>query len=349
LPELRKDPIVERWCIIAAERGKRPHDFAGDGEAHFTPEGKDNCPFCYGRENQTPPEITAYGRPPGAEPNTPGWTVRIVPNKFPALQIEGEFKRTSDGVYDRMNGIGAHEIIIETPYHYRTIDKMDIGAVAGMLRAFRDRMVDLEGDGRFKYIQVFKNFGVAAGASLEHPHCQLIATPVVPKRITEELRGALKYYEFKGRCVFCDVVRQEMEDKTRVVFDDGYFISIVPFASRFPFEIHILPKKHDASFINITEEEVYHFSVHLKMMVGKINRALGEPPYNFMLHTAPCRQGELDHYHWHLELIPKLAKVAGFEWGTGFYINPTVPEQAAEDLREISFDVDEAEVEVEAT
>ncbi|UCE26204.1 MAG: galactose-1-phosphate uridylyltransferase [Candidatus Coatesbacteria bacterium] len=347
MPELRKDPVVERWCIIAAGRGKRPSDFVGEREPHFTPEGEKSCPFCYGREDRTPPELAAYGRPPDAGPNTPGWTVRVVPNKFPALQRDGEFIRTSDGVYDRMSGIGAHEIIVETPDHYRTLDNMDVSAVAGMLRAFSDRMLDLENDDRFKYVQVFKNFGVAAGASLEHPHCQLIATPVVPKRIIEELKGALEYHEFKERCVFCDVVQRETSDGTRVVLEDDYFVSIVPFASRFPFEVHILPKKHIASFTEIAEDDAYRFSVHLKTMVGKISLAFGEPPYNFMLHTAPCRRGDLAYYHWHLELIPKLAKAAGFEWGTGFYINPTVPEQAAKDLREVPFEVNEAEAEVQ--
>lgn len=348
MPELRKDPVVERWCIIAAERGKRPSDFKGVREAHFTREGKENCPFCYGREGRTPLEIAAYGRPRGAGPNTPGWQVRVVPNKFPVLHIEGELNRTADGVYDRMNGVGAHEVIIETPDHERALDRMEIGGISEMLRAFRDRMVNLERDRRFKYIQVFKNFGVAAGASLEHPHCQLIATPVIPKRIIEELEGALEYYKFKERCVFCDIVRQETRDTRRVLCEDDYFVSIVPFAPRFPFEISILPKRHEASFTEINEDEYRYLSIHLKMMVGKINVALGTPPYNLMLHTAPCRQNDIEHYHWHLELIPKLSKVAGFEWGTGFYINPTVPEQTADDLRGIPFNVNETEVEVEA-
>jgi UDPglucose--hexose-1-phosphate uridylyltransferase len=348
LPELRKDPVVERWTIIAAERAKRPHDFKRSEETHYTPEGKKACQFCYGRENETPPEIVAYGRPAGAEPNTPGWRVRVVPNKFPALRKEGDLNRTSVGVYDRMDGIGAHEVIIETPEHERTLDKMALSDIGEMTSVFRDRIVDLCRDDRLKYVQVFKNFGIAAGASIQHPHCQLIATPVIPKRVIEELEGALKYYEFEERCVFCDIVRQDAENGRRVVFEDDYFVTIVPFASRFPFEIHVIPKRHEASFINISEEEIYRFSLHLKTIVGKINRALGVPPYNFMIHTAPCRQDKLDHYHWHLELVPKLTMTAGFELGTGLYINPTVPEQAADDLRSVPFDAGEAEVEIKA-
>ncbi len=351
MPELRKDPVVERWCIIATDRARRPKDFKnykGAGTEHFTDEGRDNCPFCYGREGRTPPEIIAYGRPAEAGPDTPGWKVRVVPNMYPALEIEGEPQRVRDGMYERMNGIGAHEVIIETPDHERTVDEMTVGDISGMVRAFRDRMVDLRGDRRFKYVQVFKNFGLAAGASLEHPHCQLIATPVIPGRIVEELEGALAYYKSEERCIFCDIVRRETRDRERIIFEDDYFVSMVPFAPRFPFEVHIIPRRHEAAFTDIDELEVRYLSVHFKMIIGKIKLGLGNPPYNFMFHTAPGGQEGIEHYHWHVELIPKLAKVAGFEWGTGLYINPTLPEQTAEDLRDIRFNINDSEPEVGA-
>lgn len=332
MPELRRDPVVGRWVIIAAERAKRPQDFAPIESTHATPNGEPNCPFCPGREDQTPPEIMAY-RPAGAPPNSPGWTVRVVPNKYPALQIEGELDARAHGLYDRMNGIGAHEVIIETPDHGATLATMPLEQVEAMLRAFVDRTVDLEKDQRFKYIQIFKNVGEAAGASLEHPHCQLIATPVVPKRITEELAGGLAHFKYKDRCVFCDILRQESDDGERLIFSDDLVVSFVPYAPRFPFETQIMPRRHVSSFKNIVDEEIKHLAIHIKLVIGKVDGLLLTPPYNLVLHTAPCGSGELDHYHWHIEIIPKLAKVAGFEWGTGFYINPTVPEQVAEDLR----------------
>jgi len=332
VPELRKDPVVGRWVVIAAERAKRPQDFILLENAHATAEGKANCPFCPGAESSTPPEIIAY-RPGGSPPDTPGWTLRVVPNKYPALQIEGDLDARGEGIYDRMNGIGAHEVIIETTEHDATLGTMPRDEIEDMLRAFVGRMADLENDKRFKYIQIFKNVGESAGASLEHPHCQLIATPVVPKRITEELSGSLSHFEYKERCVFCDIVRQESDDGRRLIFSDDLLVSFVPFAPRFPFETQIIPRHHKSSFRNIVDEEIRHLALHVKIVIQKINGLLGTPPYNMVLHTAPCGLDELKHYHWHIEIIPKLAKVAGFEWGTGFYINPTIPEQAAEDLR----------------
>jgi UDPglucose--hexose-1-phosphate uridylyltransferase len=329
--------VVGRWVIIAAERAKRPQDFVPNGKAPVAKNGGDNCPFCPGHEGQTPPEIMAY-RPGAAHPNSPGWTLRVVPNKYPALQIEGEMDARAHGLYDRMNGIGAHEVIIETPDHDATLATMPLEAAEAMLRAFVDRMADLEKDRRFKYIQIFKNVGEAAGASLEHPHCQLIATPVVPKRIVEELAGGLAHFKYKERCVFCDILRQESDDGDRLVFADDLIVSFVPYAPRFPFEIQIMPRRHVSSFKDIAEEEIKHLAIHIRLVIGKMDGLLREPPYNLVLHTAPCGSGELDHYHWHIEIIPKLAKVAGFEWGTGFYINPTIPEQVANDLRTYSGD-----------
>jgi UDPglucose--hexose-1-phosphate uridylyltransferase len=332
VPELRKDPVVGRWVVIAAERAKRPQDFIPLENTHATAEGRVHCPFCPGSESLTPPEIMAI-RPDGSPPNTPGWTLRVVSNKYPALQIEGELDARGDGIYDRMNGIGAHEVIIETPDHEATLGTMPVEQIEAMLRAFIDRMTDLEKDKRFKYIQIFKNVGESAGASLEHPHCQLIATPVVPKRITEELSGCLSHFEYKERCVICDIVRQESDDGRRLIFADDMVVSFVPFAPRFPFETQIVPRHHRSSFRNIADEEIRHLAVHIKIVIHKLNGLLRTPPYNMVLHTAPTGLDDLQYYHWHREIIPKLAKVAGFEWGTGFYINPTIPEQAAEDLR----------------
>jgi UDPglucose--hexose-1-phosphate uridylyltransferase len=337
VPELRKDPVVGRWIIIAAERAKRPQDFVHMENAHATAEGRATCPFCPGAERSTPPEIMAY-RPDGSPHDTPGWTLRVIPNKYPALQIEGELDARGEGIYDRMNGIGAHEVIIETTEHDATLGTLPLERIEDMFRAFADRMADLEKDKRFKYIQIFKNVGESAGASLEHPHCQLIATPVVPKRIIEELSGSLSYFEYKERCGICDIVRQESEDGRRVIFADDLFVSFVPFAPRFPFEMAIVPRHHNASFRHIAAEEIRHLAVHVKLVIRKFDGLLRTPPYNMVLHTAPCGLDDLKHYHWHIEIIPKLAKVAGFEWGTGFYINPTIPEQAAEDLRDFEPD-----------
>lgn len=336
MPELRKDPVINRWVIIATERGKRPSDF-GSTEAQ---KKGGFCPFCYGNEDKTPPEILAF-RKPGTEPNTPGWLTRVVSNKFPALQVEGDLNREGVGMYDKMNGIGAHEVIIETPDHDASLGAMDYESVLNTVRAYQQRMLDLAHDARFRYILIFKNCGDTAGASLEHPHSQLIATPIVPKRAVEELNGAMQYYNFKERCVFCDIVRQELSDGLRVVIETDDFVSFEPFASRFPFETWIVPKTHSSDFDQFPEEKLPSLAYVLKESVKRLELALNQPPYNYMLHTAPPNQKGLEHYHWHIEIIPKLTKIAGFEWGSGFYINPTPPEDAAKYLREPEKSIEE--------
>ena len=311
--------------MIATERARRPSDFAPESAPLKGPTG---CAFCPGSEDKTPPEVLRF-RGPDAD----SWTLRVVPNKFPALQVEGEVQATGDGIYDRMNGVGAHEVIIETPDHFENLGTMLPGAVAELLLAYRERLVDLKKDPRFEYVLIFKNQGAAAGASLEHPHSQLIATPILPELVLEELEGAARYYRMKERCVWCDIVRQERRDGTRIVLEEDGFLAIAPFAPRFPFETWVLPVAHRASFESIEPDEVEALARLLRGLVGRFNRVLRDPPYNYALHTAPLRATELDHFHWHLELMPKLTKVAGFEWGTGFFINPTPPEEAARFLK----------------
>jgi UDPglucose--hexose-1-phosphate uridylyltransferase len=330
VPELRKDPIIGRWVIINTERGKRPSAFTS------VPAKSDPtmCPFCPGNETATPPEVLAY-RQPNSEPNRPGWRLRVISNRYPALVIEGSTNREPHGIYDKMAGVGAHEVIIETPDHGRDLVDMSDWEARDVLWAYRERMVDLERDQRFKYILIFKNHGEAAGASLEHSHSQLIATPIIPKRVTEEIEGAKKYFDFKERCIFCDVIRQEIDDHSRLVKDHDAFISFEPFASRFPFETWIIPKTHQSSFLEMSDAEYLTLARCLKDTLARLKYALNNPPLNFILHTRPISRESHEFFHWHFEVIPKLTKVAGFEWGSGFYINPTAPEDAAAFLREI--------------
>lgn len=337
MPELRKDPVTGRWVIIATDRARRPSDFS---RHTVVPKGG-FCPFCPGNESKTPSEILAYRN--GSERDKPGWSVRVVPNKFPALGIEGNLDRRADGIYDRMNGIGAHEVIIETPNHRQTLADMPEKEIENVLWAFRDRIVDLKQDRRFKYILIFKNHGEPAGATLEHPHCQLIALPIVPRQVLDELEGASQYYQLKERCIFCDMVHQESSDEeARLVAENRRFLTISPYAPRFPFETCILPKNHEASFENANSADFENLAKMIKLVIAKMDAVLERPAYNMVLHTAPlAAQGSADYYHWHIELMPKLTKVAGFEWGTGFYINPTSPEEAARYLREAVVDTPE--------
>lgn len=329
MPELRKDPITGRWVIISAQRGKRPSQF------QVEPSKRKNglCPFCPGNESSTPPEVLSY-RENGSLPNSTGWNLRVVPNKFPALQIEGNLDRVGEGLYDRMNGIGAHEVIIETPDHLTTFANLPLKNIEDVFLAFRDRTLDLIKDTRFKYILIFKNEGEQAGATLEHSHSQLIALPIVPRQVNEEIDGARQYYAYKERCIFCDIIRQEQEAQHRIITENDAFIALSPFAPRFPFESWILPKTHHASFEHSQTSDFKSLAEIMKLLLQKIDRVLNTPPYNFMIHTCPVQNEIGEFFHWHIEIIPKLSQVAGFEWGSGFHINPTPPEEAAKFLRE---------------
>lgn len=315
--------------IIATERSRRPSDFAP--EERISTGGF--CPLCEGNEDRTPPEVLAF-RDNGAPPNSPGWSLRVVPNKFPALRIEGELDREGEGIYDKMNGIGAHEVVVETPQHSETLSTLPLKGVEKVLWAYRDRIVDLRRDERLRHVLVFKNYGSAAGASLEHSHSQIIALPIVPTRVREEIEGAKNYFLYKDRCVFCDIVRQELRQRKRVIAENSGFVSIAPFASRFPFETWILPKIHQPSYEQMESSFYGQAAEILSGTLRKLKQVLDDPPYNYIIHTSSYPEQDRDYYHWHIEIMPKLTKVAGFEWGTGFYINPTPPEEAAEYLRE---------------
>jgi len=339
MPELRKDPVIGRWVIIATERANRPDQFSSKAQ-DTAPEKP--CPFCEGKESETPLEIYAV-RPHHTPKNSPGWELRVVSSISPFLRIEGNLDRSGKGVYDLMNGVGAHEIIIETNQHIANMADLSQEQISKVLSCYIDRMNDLEKDKRFKYVLVFKNHGWTAGAGrMKHSRSQLIATPVNPKRVKEELSGARFYYDYHERCVFCDMIKQEIETKDRVIMDLDGFIAVAPFASRFPFEVWILPKKHSCDFTTLDMESRMNLATVLKTVLSKLKKGLNDPPYNYVLHTAPFKRPKIGYwksidndYHWHIEIIPRLTRVAGFEWGTGFYICPLPPENAAKFLREV--------------
>ncbi len=334
MPELRKDPVVGRWVIIATERARRPVP----PKAETISEPAESCPFCEGQEQHTPAEILAY-RDGQSKPNAPGWRIRVVPNRFPALQVEGDLNKRGDGMYDKMNGIGAHEVIIECPFHEVSMANFSEENIREVLWVYRDRLVDLKKDTRLVYGMLFKNVGSPAGASLEHSHSQLIVTPIVPISVWEEMTGALEFFNYRGRCIYCDMIHQELGAEKRIVLDTPSFVTLAPYASRFPFELWIVPKHHNSHFENIQKTEVEELGTVLKTLLLKLETALDKPAYNYIIHTSPFDTQALPHYHWHIEIIPRLTRVAGFEWGTGFYINSVPPEQAAEFLRDTEVDL----------
>ena len=329
--ELRLDPMTARWVIISTEKDYGPKDYIIESPKIT---GGD-CPFCIGNEKMTPPEVDA-DRPTNTKPDTPGWETRTVPNKFPALKNEPDLNRTGVGMFDMMNGIGEHEVIIEDTDHNLQLADLSVEQIKKVVHVYKRRSIALGADDRFKYVLIFKNYGLAAGASLEHSHTQLISLPVTPKRVMEELECAHKYFDYKERCVFCDILKQETDYRHREISENDDFVAFCPFASRSPFEISIIPKKHQGYFTEITEKEIDSFSKILKDILMRMKVALNDPPYNFIIHTTPLNgNGDLhEYYHWHVEIMPKLSKIAGFEWGSGFYINPTSPETASKYLRE---------------
>jgi len=330
MPELRKDPTVGRWVIIATERVRRPKDLV----VPRAPRRGGPCAFCAGHENETPPEVLAYRDATDDRRDAPGWRVRVVPNKFPALRVEGALEKRGEGLYDAMSGIGAHEIVIESPDHDAALARLPPAAVEEVVRAYRDRIVDLKRDGRLRSAIVFKNHGVQGGADLEHPHSQIIATPIVPLAIADELHQARAYYDYRERCLYCDILYQETLDRVRVVAETPAAVALAPYAPRFPFETWIMPRRHAAAFEQAEDDELAALAMLVRDLLGRLDRVVGNPPYNLIVHTAPFGGEASPSYHWHVEVVPTLTASAGFEWGTGFHINPMPPEESARLLRD---------------
>jgi UDPglucose--hexose-1-phosphate uridylyltransferase len=336
MPEMRYDPVHQRWVVFAPERAKRPSDFVKHKD-----ELEGLNPFVEGNEDITPPEILAV-RDPKSEENGKGWKIRVVSNKYPAFKVEGDLEKKADGIYDSMNAIGAHEAIIETPDPESDFALLDYEHLYELGKVYRSRMTDLMKDRRLKYVTLLKNHRRLSGASLSHSHSQIAATPVIPPEIITELGAARKYFQTKERCLFCDLIDQEMKDRSRIVDQSENFIVIAPYASRFPFEMWILPKVHQHDFCLISDDYLREFMNLLQESIQRLKITLDNPPYNFVLHSAPNTNcfapkpyhwGTLEYdWHWHLEILPRISNLGGFEIGTGFYINSTMPEQTADIL-----------------
>ena len=324
--ELRKDPVTERWVLIASDRAARPSDFL-TGETTTT---HGVCPFCPGNERLTPAAIQRVNDAAG------DWRIRVIPNRYPAVQVEVPLRREAVGIYDRVSGFGAHEVIVETPLHDRSLWELPEEERAEVMAVYRDRLSDLRNDRRLRWAMVFKNRGPQAGATLKHEHSQLVALPQIPREAGERWRGSRSYFERKERCVYCDVLATEIREGIRTVEERRFFVAFCPYASRAPFETWNLPKAPASHFWRATEEDLRDLSRILGSVMRRIDRALETPSANFMLHSAPLQENETPAFHWHIEVVPATQRIGGFEWGSGYFINPTAPEEAATFLREFS-------------
>jgi len=335
--ELRKDLLLGRWVAVLSE-SKAPSEYELPSHNMNT---ENSCVLCPGRENETPPEITSIRRPI-TPVNTAGWWVRALPSFKPVFQVEGELGRKGVGIYDKMNSIGANEILVESPEHNVRPEDMGIEQMVRVITLYKDRLADLEKDSRLRYTLVYKNSGKEAGEIFSHPVSYLMATPVIPKKVKDELDSAKQYYDYKERCIFCDIVREELRAGERIILETRNFVAFCPYAAKFPFESWIIPKKHSCSFHEIAYYEIEDMGLILMSVLKKLRRILKAPPFNYFIHTAPNMIPRRNHwhtlgedFHWHLEIIPRLRSATGFEWGSGFYILPTSPENAAQYLREV--------------
>lgn len=333
MPEIRKDPTSDRWVIIAPARAERPRDeFGGDPAAAAR-----DCPFCEGREAATPGELAAL-RQNNTAHDEPGWTVRVVPNKFPALQIAKHSSGRLEGLHASIAGRGLHEVIVECPEHRIRVTELEHGQLNQVMEIYRQRMRAAAADPQLAAGMIFKNMGVLAGASLEHAHSQLLALPLVPELLQRELDQGRAHWETHQECLWCRLIQAELADGARIVSESAGFVALCPWAPRLPLETWIIPRRHASQFEDATDDELEQLGSLLHEVIHRIEQVSPEadPAYNYYIHSGPFDRQSGDHYHWHVEIVPRLAMTAGFEWGTGLFINPISSEVAAEALRQVT-------------
>jgi UDPglucose--hexose-1-phosphate uridylyltransferase len=328
MPELRQNIITREWVIIAKERAKRPHELVAPARPQQTlPQYDPNCPFCPRNEGET---ILERYRIDGDG----SWQVRVVANKFPALQAEGEKVRHIDGIFRSMTAVGYHEVVIEHPRHDLSPAVYSVAETVSVIEAYRQRYTALAQDPRIEAVIIFKNHGEGAGTSLQHPHSQIAATPIVPTQIRHRLEEAIRFFDESGDCVFCTTVKRELDDGTRIVAQNRDFVAFIPYAALSPFHLWIFPVQHQSSFDEISPQQIPAFAEVLQTVLAKISRGLNNPDYNFSIRSIPAREGHREYFHWYLTVIPRIGRTAGFEIGSGMYINPSIPEESARFLRE---------------
>ena len=330
MSELRQNFATKEWVVIATERAKRPEELANKRErkrlASFVP----TCPFCPGNENLTPPEVL---RVPVA--NGVPWRARVVPNKFAALSREVEPTRVAHRLRRMVNGFGIHDVIVETPDHAQVMALLPDSCVSEILHIYKTRYDEISLDPRIALITIFKNHGVDAGTSLEHPHSQLIATPVISLQVRERFQQAQRHFDDYGECMFCQMLEEELEEQTRIVSVSEHFIALEPYASPAPFSTRIYPRRHMASFADVSSTELNDMARILRTTLAKLYHGLADPDFNFTIRSAPTESVGVKYFHWYLSVIPRLTRVAGFELGSGMFINTVLPEAAADFLRKV--------------
>ena len=329
MSELRYNLIAREWVIVATERAKRPKEFLrAEKEKKILPEYKDSCPFCPGNENKTPAETFRIG-------DAGFWKVRSVYNLFGALSPKEAPKRNINGIYMSMSGFGTHEVIIEHPLHNTLIPLMADEDVENIIKTYKQRYAAIQKDKGIEAIIIFKNHGVSAGTSLEHPHSQLVATPIVPPQIRGRIASAMNYFDSTGACIFCKTLEEELKSKVRLVTETDKFVAFLPYAGAAPFMTWIFPRRHMPSFDEINENETRDLAINLKSTLQKLYYGLENPDFNYTIRSIPVREKGSEYFHWYISIIPRLTQAAGFELGSGVFINTSLPEESAAFLRQV--------------
>jgi UDPglucose--hexose-1-phosphate uridylyltransferase len=331
MPEYRQDPLSRRWVIIGGDRAGRPNEFVEATVRQST----QPCPFCAGNEADTPEAVATY--PANGKG---GWSVRVVPNKYPAVTPDLAACPTChplspDASPTAVPGFGRHEVIIESPRHVASLSELTPAEAEAVFTVYRERLAQLKAEGRFRYVQIFKNVGSAAGASLEHVHSQLVALPGVPEVVQQELAASAEHFQQHKKPLLPSLIADELAAGSRIVALTPSLVAFCPYASRVPFEVCVAPRQHSPRFEDAQPGELGELSRLMRDLIGRIERAAGQSAYNYLLHTQPFDMPAQGHYHWHIEILPRLTKLAGFEWGTGCFINPFLPEACAEHLRTV--------------
>jgi UDPglucose--hexose-1-phosphate uridylyltransferase len=329
MPEIRSNPVTGDWVIIATERARRPEEFVRERQRNPLPPRVPDCPFCPGNEDKTPAEQFRI-------PGDGGWLVRAVPNRFAALTPEGDLARHAHGFRMVLDGVGLHEVIVESPVHNATTALLPVAHVAEILGAYRHRLRAFYRDRRIEHVIVFKNHGEAAGTSLTHPHSQIVGMPVLPSQLRARLEEAVRHWGNEGRCLYCRTLSDELAEGTRMVADNASFAAFVPYAALSPFHVWIFPKHHSACFGEATDSQLADLAQVVRDVLARLYFGLQDPDFNYVIRSLSPQEAAVKYFHWYISLIPRVTKTAGFELGTGMFINIALPEHSAEFLRGVA-------------
>ncbi len=326
MPELRLNMVTREWVIISTERARKPEDFRQKRDKKILPEFLESCPFCPGNEHKTPDEIMRI-------PDDGNWLVRVIPNKFAALSSDGQRLRKNEGLKHLVAGVGRHEVIIESPLHNTPTALLPVGDISNIIRAYKKRFIDVYNNPLIEHVIIFKNQGEASGTSIIHPHSQLIGTPVTTFQVRDRIFDAKRYFDNTGECLMCASLKDELEDGRRVILNTEHFVTFIPYAALSPFHTWIFPKRHNATFGDIRDEEIVDLAYNLKTILSKLYYGLDNPDFNYVIRSENPVEFGSEYFHWYLSIVPRIIQASGFELGSGMYTNASIPEEIAEFLR----------------